>query len=194
MFIIFLDNHKRTRKFLESLGKSERKRVKYILITDHDGEDIIDLLPKKADSKILQVLIPPQNLAIKRITDTMSKKDFQEQYYQYLTRPICRAALTKIAKYAILEGYDVAVCFGTMEDELYVPKYVKRVFDSMFPDIQTFDYHDWKADPDSVIKYRPDNIGSISIQISDYADQIGRKLLEMEACKDEYSRHDFYDD
>lgn len=192
MFILFLDTHKRVRKFIESLSKDERKRMQYVLITDYDMEDIGDLLPRKANVKVLQMLIPPQTLAIKRLTGSMSKREFQEEYYNYLTRPMCRAAITKIAKYAILENRDVVVCFGLYETDLNVAKYIKWAFDSLFPDIHIFDYSDWKDNPSHVIKYRPDNIGSITIQISDYSDQIGRKLLEMESCKDEYSRHSFY--
>lgn len=194
MFIIFLDNHKRVRKFIDSLSKGERKRIQYVLVTDHDMEDIGDLLPKKADVKVLQTLIPPQTLAIQRITDKLTKSEFQEEYYRYLTRPICRAALIKIAKYAIWESKDVAVCFGLYESDLYVPKYLKRAFDNMFPAIGTFDYHDWKRNPSDVINYMPDNIGAIGMQIGDYSSQIGHKFLEMDSCRDEYSRHEFYDD
>lgn len=194
MFIIFLDNHKRVRKFIDSLSKGERKRIQYVLVTDHDMEDIGDLLPKKADVKVLQTLIPPQTLAIQRITDKLTKSEFQEEYYRYLTRPICRAALIKIAKYAIYENKDVAVCFGLYESDLYVPKYLKRAFDNMFPAIGTFDYHDWKRNPSDVINYMPDNIGAIGMQIGDYSSQIGHKFLEMDSCRDEYSRHEFYDD
>lgn len=194
MFIIFLDNHKRVRKFIDSLSKSERKRIQYVLVTDHDMEDIGDLLPKKADVKVMQTLIPPQTLAIQRITDRLSKSEFQEEYYRYLTRPVCRAALIKIAKYAIYDGKDVAVCFGLFESDLYVPKYLKRAFDNMFPAIGTFDYHDWKRNPNDLINYMPSNIGAIGLQIGDYASQIGHKFLEMESCKDGYSRHEFYDD
>ena len=194
MFIIFLDNHKRVRKFIDSLSKGERKRIQYVLVTDHDMEDIGDLLPKKADVKVLQTLIPPQTLAIQRITDKLTKSEFQEEYYRYLTRPICRAALIKIAKYAIYESKDVAVCFGLYESDLYVPKYLKRAFDNMFPAIGTFDYHDWKRNPSDVINYMPDNIGAIGMQIGDYSSQIGHKFLEMDSCRDEYSRHEFYDD
>ena len=194
MFIIFLDNHKRVRKFIDSLSKGERKRIQYVLVTDHDMEDIGDLLPKKADVKVLQTLIPPQTLAIQRITDKLTKSEFQEEYYRYLTRPICRAALIKIAKYAIWESKDVAVCFGLYESDLYVQKYLKRAFDNMFPAIGTFDYHDWKRNPSDVINYMPDNIGAIGMQIGDYSSQIGHKFLEMDSCRDEYSRHEFYDD
>lgn len=194
MFILFLDSHKRIRKFIESLGKDERKRVKYVLITDTDTEDVGNLLPKKADYKVLQVLIPPQDLAVKMITGKIEKKDFQEAYYQYLTRPMCRAALTKIAKYAFYDDLDVAVCFGVMECDLGIHKYIKRAFESMYPDIEVFKYSDWKDDPDGVIHYNPDNKATITIQISEYANQIGRKLMELEECRDRYSRHKFYDD
>jgi len=194
MFILFLDSHKRIRKFIESLSKDERRRMKYVLVTDTDMEDIGDLLPKKADYKVLQVLIPPQDLAINMVTNRIDKKDFQESYYQYLSRPICRAALTKIAKYAFFDDRDVVVCFGCMECDLHVQKYIQRAFESMFPDIEVFKYSDWKDDPDSVIHYNPDNKGTITIQISEYANQIGRKLMELEECKDRYSRHEFYND
>jgi hypothetical protein len=176
------------------MGKDERKRIKYVLITDSDMEDVGDLLPKKADCKVLQVLIPNQDLAIKAITGKIDKKDFQEEYYRYLTRPICRAALTKIAKYAFFDNRDVAVCFGLMEQDLNVHKYLIRAFESMFPDIKVFKYSDWKDDPYRVINYNPDNIGTISIQISEYANQVGRKLLELETCKDGYTKHSFYND
>lgn len=194
MFILFLDSHKRVRKFIDSLSKDERKRMQYVLITDYDMEDIGDLLPKKASVKVLQMLIPPQTLAIKRLTGGMGKREFQEEYYNYLTRPICRAAITKIVKYAVLENKDVVVCFGLYETDLNVPKYVKWALDNLFPDIRIFDYSDWKDSPSKVINYRPDNIGSIAIQISDYSDQIGRKLMEMESCRDEYSSHNFYNE
>ena len=82
MFIVFLNSHKRVRKFIDSLGKEERKRIKYVLITDSDGEDIIDLIPKKADYKILSVLIPPQDLFIQKLNGHISKKEFQEEYYR----------------------------------------------------------------------------------------------------------------
>lgn len=194
MFIVFLNSHKRVRKFIDSLGKEERKRIKYVLITDSDGEDIIDLIPKKADYKILSVLIPPQDLFIQKLNGHISKKEFQEEYYRYLTRPICRAALVKIAKANIIDGKDVAVCFGVYENDMDVAKYIQRSFESLLPDIEIFDYKDWKDNANDVINYSPDNIGTISIQISEYADQIGRKLMELESCKDKYSRHNFYND
>ena len=194
MFILFLDTHKRVRKFIESLSKNERKQIQYVLVTDHDMEDIGDLLPKKADVKVLSSLIPPQALTINRITGKIDKMEFQEEYYRYLTRPMCRAALVKIAKYAIYENKDVAVCFGLYETDLKIPKYVRSAFDNLFPAIGTFVYDDWKRDPSGVVNYIPPNIGAIGVQIGDYSSQLGRKFMEMESCKDEYSRHEFYDD
>lgn len=194
MFILMLDSYKRLRKVMDSMSKDERKRLKYVLISDTDMEGLTSLLPKKADYKVLQVLIPPQDLALKKILDKIDKKDFQEEYYRYLTRPVCRAALTKIAKYAVFDNRDVVVCFGLVEIDLNIPKYIMRVFEAMFPDLAIFTYKDWKEDPSNLIKYSPDNIATISMQISDYSDQIGRKMLEMESCKDRYSNHEFYDD
>ena len=194
MFILFLDSHKRVRKFISSLGKDERKRMKYVLITDSDMEDIGDLLPKKADVKVLQVLIPPQDIVVKSLMGHISKKDFQEKYYQYLTRPMCVAALIKIAKYCVFDNRDVVVCFGLYECDLNIPKYVRRTFESMFPGLAAFVYEEWKSDPESILRYRPENIGSISIQIGEYSDQVGRKLIELESCKDGYSDHEFYND
>jgi len=194
MFILILDSYKRIRKFMDSMSKDERKRLKYVLVTDTDMEGLEAVIPKKADFKVMQVLIPPQDLALKKILDKVDKKDFQEEYYRYLTRPMCRAALTKIAKYAVFENRDVVVCFGLVEIDMNIPKYIIRVLESMFPDLTIFTYKDWKNDPSSLINYNPDNIGTISMQISDYSDQLGRKMLEMESCKDRYSRHEFYDD
>ena len=194
MFIIFLNSHKKTRKFINSLSKEERRRMEYFLVSDYDGEDIGDLIPKKANCTILAELIPPQPLVLKRVMDKISKKEFQEEYYRYLTRPKCRAALVSIVAKALFDNSDVVVSFGLNELDMGVDRYVMNTLEEMFPDLTLFTFAEWRDCPHKVINYSPDNIGTMCMQVREYADTVERKIRELNMCKDGYDRHAFYDE
>ena len=188
-YIIFIENEKRLKKYLESLDKDEKKELYFVVPSqDYDKGDF----PKKSKVKLLSILLPPAYLVTEYVTDKIDKETFQNSYYQYLSRPLCHAGLNKIAKLCLLDGYNVVVCFGSNEKELYIPKYIKNAFDMIFPDLETFGFKDWKDDPRSVISYIPDDKDNIIRQIMADADAIGKRLQELDSCKDNYDKEIFY--
>ena len=63
MSIIFLDNTKRTKKFIKSLNKDEIKNTKFFIVSDDIDLDPLDILPKKASYQYLKLLLPPPDVA-----------------------------------------------------------------------------------------------------------------------------------
>lgn len=188
MSIIFIDNRKRLKKYLDSTSKQELENTYFVAISDDlDRKDF----PKKVLVTFLGILIPPPDIVTNYII-SRDKEKFQERYYRYLSRPFSRMAVNKIAKLFIMEQYNVIVCFGDIEYELHIPKYVRKVFETVFPDIEVFDYKDWKKDPDKVIKYSPDDIDDIIDHIMDDASSIGKLIEDVKSCQDEYDH--FYND
>ena len=188
--VIFLDNLKRVRKFIESLNKEEVKNCRFFIPSDE--YDVYDLIPKKAKKSELKILLPPPDAVTKFIQG--DKSDYIERYYQYLSRPLCHAALNKIAKAAVVDGYTSVVCFGDIEDELHIPKYVRKAFEMVFPDMEVFGYKDYKGNPHGVLNYRYHNIDSIVRQVMEDSYIIGRKLQELDQCRDRYDQNNFYSD
>lgn len=191
MSIIFLSNTKKVKKFIKSLNKEEIKNCKFFIISDDTSLDPIDLLPKKTKYKYLKLLLPPSDV----ITNFIIKGDkdkYLERYYQYLSRPLCHAAMNKIAKDCFVDGYISVVCFGDIENEFHIPKYIKRAFEMIFPDVEVFNYTDYKNDPQSVLDYRCDNIDNIIRQVLEDSRVIGQKLKELDQCKNKYDDNDFY--
>lgn len=191
MSIIFLSNTKKVKKFIKSLNKEEIKNCKFFIISDDTSLDPIDLLPKKAKYKYLKLLLPPSDV----VTNFIIKGDkdkYLERYYQYLSRPLCHAAMNKIAKDCFVDGYISVVCFGDIENEFHIPKYIKRAFEMILPDVEVFNYTDYKNDPQSVLDYRCDNIDNIIRQVLEDSRVIGQKLKELDQCKNKYDDNDFY--
>ena len=73
-----------------------------------------------------------------------------------------------------------------------IPKYVKKAFEMIFPDMEVFTFKDYKADPHNLLNYQYDNIDSIIRQVMEDSYVIGQKLKELDQCKDNYDV-DFYD-
>ena len=186
--VIFLDNLKRVKKFTNSLKKDEIRNCKFFIPSDEF--DVVDSLPKKAKYQFLKILLPPSDAVTYFIQG--NKTEYIERYYQYLSRPLCHAALNKIAKSAVVDGYISVVCFGDIEDELHIPKYVKKAFEMIFPDMEVFGYKDYKGDPHGVLNYQYDNIDSIVKQVMEDSYIIGKKLKEIDQCKNQYDKNNFY--
>ena len=193
MSIIFLDNTKRTKKFIKSLNKDEIKNTKFFIVSDDIDLDPLDILPKKASYQYLKLLLTPPDVATNFIIKG-DKNTYIERYYQYLSRPLCHAAMNKIAKTCFIDGYNVAVCFGDIEEELHVSKYVRKAFEMVFPDIEIFTYKDYKGDPRGILEYRYTDIDNIVSQVLEDSRVIGQKLKELEKCKDRYDDEVFYRD
>lgn len=189
-YIIFIDGRKHVRKYVESLSKEDCKET-YFITLSQDLER--KLFPKKSEVGVCNLLLPPPDIMVNYITHKDTKK-FQEKYYRYLTRPLCKAALNKIAKLAFLEDYNVVVCFGDIETEFNILKYVRKSFECIFSDIEVFTYKDWKNNPRSVYSYRQENKDEIIHQIIEGATVIGAKLKELDSCSGEYEKHEFYNE
>lgn len=187
--VIFLNNLKRVKKFIKSLQKDEIGDCKFFIPSDE--YDVYKEMPKKAKYSSLRILLPPPDAVTNFITKN-DDKEYIERYYQYLSRPLCHAALNKIAKAAVVDGYNAIVCFGDIEDEMKIPKYVKKAFEMIFPDMEVFTFKDYKADPHNLLNYQYDNIDSIIRQVMEDSYVIGQKLKELDQCKDNYDV-DFYD-
>ena len=190
MYILFLTNQKKLKKFISSLTKEEMKRCEFFIVSDEIKSDD---LPKKMDYYFLDILITPPD-GITNYIIHQDKKNFEDRYYQYLTRPLCHAAINKIAKSCFLDRKNSIVCFGDLEAEFDIPKYIERMFEMYFPEIEIFKFKDWKNDPSTLINYTPEDRNVIINRIIDDATEVGLKLKELEECKNEYDDHVFYYD
>jgi len=178
-YIMFIAGNKQIHKFLKSVTKPEIKRMHFMIATD----DIdLDDIPKKAACSQLKTLMPPPNIFVGYV-NSENEEEFQMSYYRYLSRPFCHAAFNKIAKTCFIDNYDTIVVFGDIDKEARIPKYVRKAFSARFPVIKSFEFKDWKDDPNKVMHFRHSNESDIVDMILTDAADIGRKLKELDACK-----------
>lgn len=189
-YILFIDSEKRLRKFLSVNGKEEVRNCFFFAPSEElNRKDF----PKKANVKFLQLLLPNP----KDATEMILKKDkdkFRKKLLLKLTSPLCKAALNKIVKTCYLDDYNVIVCFGEVERDFGIPKYIRQAIEMIYPNLDVFTWKDYKDDPEAVVRYKPENRSDIVEQIIDDAAAIGRALKDLESCRDDYDSQIFYDD
>ena len=184
MYIISLEGKKKLRKYIESLSQKEIESTHFFIISD--GGDIGKKdLPKKASYNKLNLLIPPPDIVEKFITKGKND-EFKSEYFQYLTRPACRAGLNKIVKSCFIDEKNVVICFGDIEKDFNIHKCIKEMLERYFPDIVIFTYKDWKKDPGEVISYTQDNKSDIIESILSDAYEVGKVLQDIDSCDDNF--------
>jgi len=185
MYIIFIDSRKKLRKYIESLSKAEITNTHVVIASDDVDESLIH---KKMDVSDLRILLPPPQITSKFVLDE-NVPEFQEAYYQYLSRPICKACLNKIAKLCFIHEQNVVVATGDIDKNFAISKYIQKAFQADFPDIKFFTFKDWKEDPDRVIQNRQLDMDGIIKHIITDANALSIKLKELESVE---SRVDDY--
>lgn len=186
MYIIFLDSRKKLRKYMESLSKSEIKNI-HVAIASDDVDDSV--IPKKAEISDLRILLPPPQVTSKFVLDE-NTAEFQESYYRYLSRPLCKACLNKIAKLCFIHEQNVVVATGDIDRNFNISKCIQKAFEADFPDIKFFTFKDWKENPDRVINYRQDDVDGIIKHIITDANGLSIKLKELNSLENRFD--DYY--
>lgn len=187
-YILFLSSKEKLRKYLNSLNKEEKKSCYFFasLQDDITREDI----PKKCPLSSIAVLIPPPDIVTNYII-TKNEAKYQDKYYRYLTRPLCHAALNKIARTALIDDYNVVVCISDVEAGVHVHKIIRKAFENLFPQIDTFTFKDWKEDPEEVMNYKQSDKLVIVKRILDDAKSVGKILKDLDSCSDRYDERYF---